>query len=256
MRRRVVVTGIGMIAPLGFSPDEVWENMKQGKSGVGRISLFDASGFPTQIAGEVRNFSLEAFGEEPKKWEFVGRNIEFAVCAAKQAVADSGLDYQNHDPDRVGVYLGAGEGKTDFFNFVGLIHKAFDRETEQIRAGYFMAQGVATLNGYRELEQEPGMSSSHLAEMFNAHGPNMNCLTACAASSQAIGEATEIIRNHDADVMISGGTHSMLHPLGVTGFNRLTALSTRNDDPEGASRPFDKTRDGFVIGEGAGMVVL
>src|SRR5262249_51777367 len=120
----------------------------------------------------------------------------------------------------------------------------------------FTGEGLGRLHPVREAEQEPGTPAGHLASLFAARGPNANCLTACAASSQAIGEATEIIRRGDADVMLSGGTHSMIHPFGVTGFNLLTALSTRNDEPERASRPFDRDRDGFILGEGAGMVIL
>lgn len=256
MRRRVVVTGIGMVAPLGHSADDFWTNLKEGKSGIGPISLFDATSFPTQIAGEVKNFAIEKFGERAADWQYCGRHIQFAVVAGRQAIADSGVKDGRYDPDRTGVYLGAGEGKLDFNNFVNLIARAWDREHNHIDTAQFIREGIEQLNGQREFEQEPGMSASHLAELFDARGPNLNCLTACAASSQAIGEATEIIRRGDADVMISGGTHSMLHPFGVSGFNLLTALSTRNDAPSKASRPFDLNRDGFVIGEGAGMVIL
>lgn len=257
MRRRVVVTGIGMVSPLGHSCEESWENLKAGKSGVDYITLFDASEFPTKIAGEVKNFSIEDFGEKQEDWMYCGRNIEFAIAACKQAIADSGVrDNGSYDPDRTGIYLGAGEGRQDFFNFVNLIAQTFQESERRIDAGAFISQGVHKLHAVREIEQEPGMSAAHIAEMFEAFGPNLNCLTACAASSQAIGEATEIIRRGDADVMISGGTHSMLHPFGVSGFNLLTALSTSNDVPQKASRPFDRNRDGFVIGEGAGMVIL
>lgn len=257
MRRRVVVTGIGMVAPLGHSPEEVWTNMKAGKSGVDRITLFDASEFPTKIAGEVKDFDLEKFGESESRWEYAGRNIKFALAASLQAVRDSGVrDNGGYDPDRTGIYLGAGEGRMDFFNFVNLIARSWNKEERAIDSVQFLSQGLQSLHPMRELEQEPGMSATHIAELFEAYGPNMNCLTACAASSQAIGEATEIIRRGDADVMISGGTHSMLHPFGVSGFNLLTALSTSNDEPTKASRPFDRNRDGFIIGEGAGMVIL
>lgn len=257
MRRRVVVTGIGAVTPLGLDAETFWKNLRAGKSGVGFISLFDASEFPTRIAGEVKDFSLKAFGEDPAAWEDCGRNIWFAVAAAKQAVKDSG--YQSapgHDPERTGVYLGAGEGRQDFFNFVNLLARSWNKEESVVDSARFISEGLHDLNGKREMEQEPGMSAFHLADLFEAYGPNYNCLTACAASSQAIGEATEIIRRGDADVMITGGAHSMLHPFGVTGFNLLTALSTRNDAPDKASRPFDRDRDGFVIGEGAGMLIL
>lgn len=256
-RRRVVVTGIGMVAPLGHSPEAVWTAMKQGQSGVAGITLFDASEFPTKIAGEVKNFDLSKFGLRPEDWTEAGRNIWFALAAAEQAVNDSGIRQNGgYDPDRLGIYLGVGEGRQDFFNFVTLIGRAWNREKHQVDSVRFIRDGLQDLHPIREMEQEPGMAAAHLAEIHDARGPNFNCLTACAASSQAIGEATEIIRRGDADVMISGGAHSMLHPFGVTGFNKLTALSTRNEEPQRASRPFDKTRDGFVIGEGGGMVIL
>lgn len=257
MKRRVVITGIGMVTPLGLDTESVWANLREGKSGVAPITLFDASEFPTKIAAEVKDFTLADFGENDADWQNCGRNIWFAVAAGKQAFADSGLaDFSAYNPLRVGIYLGAGEGKQDFFNFVSLIARAWNREEESIQSSLFVSQGLQTLSGQKELEQEPGMSASHLARLFHAYGPNLNCLTACAASSQAIGEATEIIRRGDADIMISGGAHSMIHPFGLTGFNKLTALSQRNDKPTGASRPFDRDRDGFVLGEGGGMIIL
>ena len=257
MSRRVVVTGIGAVAPLGHSPDEIWKNMLAGKSGVGPITLFDASTFPTKIAGEVPDFDVEKFGLSEDEYQYCGRNIRFSVVAAQQAVDDSGLwQGDGPDPGRVGVYLGAGEGRQDFVNFVGTVHAAYDAESREIDEGRFINASRTRLDGRRELEQQPGRSSSHLAEKFHAYGPNLNCLTACAASSQAIGEAACLIREGDAEVMISGGTHSMIHPFGVSGFNLLTALSTNNEHPTEASRPFDKNRDGFVIGEGSGIVIL
>ncbi len=180
--------------------------------------------------------------------------MKFAVAAAMQAVKDSGVLDTPLDPTQFGVYLGAGEGQQDFAIFMNMIAQA--RSNGELDLEKFTKSGLERLNPQQELEQEPNMPAGHLASLFNAQGPNLNCLTACAASSQAIGEATEIIRRGDADVMLSGGAHSMIHPFGVTGFNLLTALSTRNEDPEHASRPFDKNRDGFVLGEGAGMLVL
>jgi 3-oxoacyl-[acyl-carrier-protein] synthase II len=246
-----------MVTPLGASAAQTWESLKAGRSGIDRISLFDASEFPTKIAGEVKNFSIAHYGEDEAKWQYAGRNIKFAIAAAKEAVADSGVrEHSAYNSMRTGVYLGAGEGGQDFLNFVTLIAKSWEEKDKHSDEGSFVENGLHSLHPLKELEQEPGMSASHLAEMFEAYGPNFNCLTACAASSQAVGEAVEIIRRNDADVMISGGAHSMIHPFGVTGFNRLTALSTSNDDPAKASRPFDRHRDGFVIGEGSGMVVL
>ncbi len=159
------------------------------------------------------------------------------------------------DPREFGVYLGSGEGNQDFLAFASMMAASLDAEGK-LDPVKFTEKGMEILNPIMELEQEPNMPVGHMAALFNAQGPNANCLTACAASSQAIGEATEIIRRGEATVMLSGGTHSMIHPFGVTGFNLLTALSTNNDNPSGASRPFDRLRDGFVLGEGAAMVVL
>ena len=257
MRRRVVVTGIGMVTPLGHNPEETWSALKQSRSGVDYISLFDASEFPTRIAGEVKNFSIAKFGEKESDWQYTGRNIRFSVAAAKTAVEDSGiLRGERVDPERIGVYLGAGEGGQDFFNFVDLVGRSTAEDADHPNDAKFIHDGLTTFHALREMEQEPGMSASHLADLFDCRGPNLNCLTACAASSQAIGEATEIIRRGDADVMISGGAHSMIHPMGVTGFIKLTALSPSNDPPHKASRPFDRDRNGFIIGEGAGVVIL
>ncbi|HMO85336.1 MAG TPA: beta-ketoacyl-[acyl-carrier-protein] synthase family protein [Lacipirellulaceae bacterium] len=256
MRRRVVVTGMGCVTPLGTRPAELWDNMMAAKSGVGRTTLFDASSFPTNIAAEVRNWSIAQEGEDPATWATRSRHTTFAGGAARQAMRDSGvLDAAGLDPQRFGVYLGAGEGQQDFFRFARMM-TAGAAGGGEFCLKTFMEIGLAELDPVAELEQEPNMPAAYLAAMFNAQGPHANCLTACAASSQAIGEATEIIRRGEADVMLSGGAHSMIHPFGVTGFNLLTALSERNDEPERASRPFDLHRDGFVPGEGAAMVVL
>jgi 3-oxoacyl-[acyl-carrier-protein] synthase II len=232
----------------------MWESLQRGQSGVNYITHFDASGFPTKFAAEVKNFRLGDFIDEPERFEFAGRNIRFAIGAAVQAVTDSGLDEKDFDPTRFGIYLGAGEGQQDFFMFMRMIANA--QRNGEFDMDQFTRDGLANMNPLEELEQEPNMPAGHLASLFNAQGPNLNCLTACAASSQAIGEATEIIRQNEADLMLSGGAHSMIHPFGVTGFNLLTALSTFNEDPQRASRPFDRDRDGFVLGEGAGMLVL
>ncbi len=255
MRRRVVVTGVGMINPLGHDVETVWSALQQGKSGVGYTTIFDASRFPTRISAEVKNWDISQAGEDPEIWKWRGRHSKFAAGAALQAINSSGVLPSIADPRRFGVYLGSGEGNQDFYSFAQMIAGSLD-ENGQLDLVKFTELGLDTLNPIVELEQEPNMPVGHLAAMFNAQGPNANCLTACAASSQALGEATEIIRRNEADVMLSGGTHSMIHPFGVTGFNLLTALSTNNEDPTGASRPFDLTRDGFVLGEGAAMLVL
>ncbi|MCX7405783.1 MAG: beta-ketoacyl-[acyl-carrier-protein] synthase II [Planctomycetaceae bacterium] len=253
-RRRVVITGIGCITPLGVRVEQLWKNLMAGASGVGTTTVFDASRFPTKISAEVRDWDLSHEGQDEKAWRFCGRHTRFAVGAAIQAMNDAGLAQGLAEPTRLGVYLGSGEGQQDFDSFTSMMMAAIEGTTLDVAK--FTKLGLETLHPLAEVEQEPNMPAGHLAGMFNAQGPNLNCLTACAASSQAIGEATEIVRRGDADVMLSGGTHSMIHPFGVTGFNLLTALSTRNDEPIRASRPFDRDRDGFVLGEGAAMVVL
>lgn len=243
-----------MINPMGHDVATVWDGLRQSKSGVGRTTLFDASGFPTKISAEVKGWDITDTGESADVWRNRGRHTKFAAGAAKQAMADSGIADFSIDPVRFGIYLGSGEGNQDFLTFTKMMTAAMvDGEYD---AAEFIAEGLKLLNPVKELEQEPNMPAAHLAGMFNAQGPNFNCLTACAASSQAVGEAVEMIRRGDADVMLAGGTHSMIHPFGVTGFNLLTALSTNNAEPTKASRPFDGKRDGFVLGEGAAMVIL
>ena len=255
MRRRVVVTGIGCVTPLGVQIDTVWSRLLAGESGVGYISRFDAGNFPTKISAEIRDWDLSDVGEDPQDWKYQGLHTHFAIGAAKKAMADSGIEHRKIDPTRFGIYTGSGEGQQDFDRFTQMMMAGL-AGGETLDIGRFTRKGLEILHPIGELEQEPNMPASHLASLFGAEGPNVNCLTACAASSQAIGEAVEIIRRGEADVMLSGGTHTMIHPFGVTGFNLLTALSTHNDEPTKASRPFDRNRDGFVLGEGAGMVVL
>jgi 3-oxoacyl-[acyl-carrier-protein] synthase II len=254
MRRRVVVTGMGCVTPIGNTVESMWKSLQEGRSGIDKITHFDASSFPTKFAAEVKGFDLADYVETPERFEYAGHNIRYAIGAATQAVRDAGLDESQYDPARFGVYLGAGEGQQDFFLFMKLIAEA--QKDGKFDVAEFTRRGLEQLNPRFEMEQEPNMPAGHLASLFNAQGPNLNCLTACAASSQAIGEATEIIRLGEADVMLSGGAHSMIHPFGLTGFNLLTALSTHNEEPQRASRPFDKNRDGFVLGEGSGMLIL
>ena len=255
MRRRVVITGMGMVTPLGTDLETVWKRLLAGESGVGYTTLFDASNFPTRISAEVRNWDVSDVGENPDDWKHQGRHTRFAIGAAKKAVANSGIQDVSLDPTRFGIYTGSGEGQQDFDRFTQMMVAGL-AGGNTLDIAQFTRKGLELLHPIVELEQEPNMPAGHLASLFNAQGPNINCLTACAASSQAIGEAVEIIRRGEADVMLAGGTHTMIHPFGVTGFNLLTALSTRNDEPTRASRPFDRNRDGFVLGEGAGMVVL
>lgn len=254
MRRRVVITGIGSVNPVGHDVETLWSGLKEGRSGVGHTTIFDASSFPTQISAEVKDWDVSAFGGAPDVWKDRGRHTCFAAGAGHQAMQSSGVLDAGVAPERFGVYLGSGEGSQDFFSFADMMTAALENDTFDLER--FIQCGLEILNPAVEWEQDPNMPAAYMAGMFGAHGPNVNCLTACAASSQAVGEATEIIRRGEADVMLSGGTHSMIHPLGVTGFNLLTALSTRNDEPHRASRPFDRLRDGFVLGEGAGMLVL
>jgi 3-oxoacyl-[acyl-carrier-protein] synthase II len=251
----VVITGIGCVTPLGLGVEPLWKNLMVGASGVGLTTVFDASRFPTKISAEVRNWDISDEGQDASRWRFCGRHTKFAAGAALQAMKDAGLPHGlPADPTRLGVYLGSGEGQQDFDSFTRMMNAAITGDVLDVAK--FTKEGLETLHPLAEVEQEPNMPAGHLAGLFDAQGPNLNCLTACAASSQAIGEAAEIVRRGEADVMLSGGTHSMIHPFGVTGFNLLTALSTRNDEPARASRPFDNERDGFVLGEGAAMVVL
>jgi 3-oxoacyl-[acyl-carrier-protein] synthase II len=245
-----------MVTPIGSDMESTWSALLSGKSGVGPITLFDARTFPTRIAAEVGNFHLEDYIDHTERWVDHSRNSKFALAAASMAIKDSGLLEAKPEVNRrrFGVYLGSGEGQQDFPRFVNLVHRT--TRDGHVDTSEFTRLGAKELHVTREAEQEPGTPSGHLASVFGAHGLNANCLTACAASSQAVGEAFELIRRGNADVILSGGTHSMIHPFGVTGFIRLTALSKRNDEPQRASRPFDRERDGFILGEGAGMLVL
>jgi 3-oxoacyl-[acyl-carrier-protein] synthase II len=257
MRRRVVITGMGALTPLGHSVAELYRNQLEGRSGVRPIKLFNAQRFPTKIAAEVKEFDLARFVRAPERWKDSGSNSQFAAAAAQQAMADSGLlETDKVNRDRFGVYLGSGEGIQDFHNLVSLIAANYQADVRRVKAEGFCRGAMQRFHPGREAEQELHTTPGHLAAYFDLRGPNYNCLTACAASSQAIGEAAELIRHGDADLMLSGGSHSMIHPLGVTGFNLLTALSTHNDEPEKASRPFELRRDGFVLGEGSGMLML
>lgn len=258
MVKRVVVTGIGLVTPLGHDVETIWKRLLNGESGIGRITLFDCSTFATQIAGEVKDWDVDEIGENLDDWKNQDRHVKFAVGAGYKAMKDAGLLGEGAnaiDPERFGVYTGAGEGEQNFDDFAAMMLAGLDEEGN-LDEGKFVQKGIEILHPVRELEQEPNMAAAHLAAMFNAKGPNVNCLTACAASAQAVGEAAEIIRRGEADVMIAGGANSMINPFGVTGFNLLTALSTDNDEPEKASKPFDKRRNGFIIGEGAGMLIL
>jgi 3-oxoacyl-[acyl-carrier-protein] synthase II len=261
MERRVVITGMGWVTPLGLDIESVWKRMLAGESGVGPTTLFDASTFPTSFSAQVKDYDLADFlGADAARHDGASRNSRFALAAAARAWRAAGLDdHALLDRTRVGVYLGGGEGPLDFFPFAEAALAGCRNEHGEVSpldTVRWAETALRVLNQTNELEQDPNLAGGHLAVQFGAEGPNINTLTACAASTQAMGEAMRIIQYGDADVMISGGTHSMIHPLGVTGFSRLTALSTRNDTCLTASRPFDRTRDGFVLGEGSGMLIL
>jgi 3-oxoacyl-[acyl-carrier-protein] synthase II len=255
--RRVVITGMGIVSPLGHSVAEFFTAVANGKSGIGPITAFDARTFPTTIAGEVKNFNLANFVRDTTLWTDAKQNSRFAAAASQQALTDSGvLDDARIDRTRFGVYLGTGEGVQDFNALIGTVTASYDSKTGKTDDGAYCREGLQRFHTGREYEQELHTSPAHLAAYFGLEGPNFNSLTACAGGTQAVGEACELIRGGDADLMLTGGSHSMVHPIGITGFNLLTALSKFRGPPEKASRPFDLTRDGFVIGEGAGVVVL
>lgn len=258
MRRRVVVTGMGCITPLGQNVETLWQNLLAGRSGIAATTIFDASTFPTAFSAEVKGFdAAEHLGSHYEEHKDASRQVGFVLAAALQAWRQAGLDGDDGlDRSEVGIYMGAGEGPLDFDNFAAAAVRGWDYQADALDTVKWAEVAYEVLSATTECEQEPNMAVGHLAELFDARGPGFSTLTACAASTQAIGEATMQICRGDASVMISGGCHSMLHTLGITGFGRLTALSTRNDDCQGACRPFDRTRDGFVVGEGAGVLIL
>jgi 3-oxoacyl-[acyl-carrier-protein] synthase II len=253
---RVVITGMGWITPLGHDLETVWSRLMAGASGVRPIDRFDASTFPSTFAAQVGDYDYRQYLRDPSLHEHAGKHSQFALGAARQAWDHAGLGNGGVDPRRIGIYLGAGEGVLDFDSYARTDIESWDDEQKALDMARWAEAARAHLDRWREIEQEPNMPAAHIAREFGIRGPVYNCLTACAASTQAVGEASSMLRRGDADVMISGGTHTMIHVLGVTGFNRLTALSTRNDDMQRASRPFSRNRDGFVMGEGSGIVIL
>ena len=245
---RVVITGMGWITPMGHSIESTWKRLLAGESGIAPTTLFDAATFPTTISAEVKNFKLAEHIEDTGPHAAGGRNTQFALAACAQAWKHAGLDASKLDLDQVGIYLGSGEGSLDFDAFTTTNLAAWQAATASIDWLKWAELAQEMMNVSRELEQEPNMPLSHLALLTGARGPAMNCLTACAASTQAIGEATAILRRGDAQVMIGGGAHSMIHPFGVTGFNRLTALSTANAEPrERAGRSTPIAADSFSV---------
>src|ERR1051325_206651 len=225
MKRRVVITGMGAVTPLGYSVKEFFENQIAGRSGVDYIKRFNASAFPTKFAAELKNFDLANFVKDPHRWRKAGPNAQFAAAATQRALEDAGLiDNERVDRTRLGVYVGSGEGCQDFAHMTALISRSFNTTTNGVEADQFARLGVECFDAETEFEQEMHTTPAHLAAHFALDGPNYNCLTACAASSQALGEAMTMIRHGEADMMVSGGSHSMIHPFGVTGFNLVTAL--------------------------------
>lgn len=254
MSVRVVVTGAGCVTPLGSDVEAFWRNLKEGRSGIGPIRVFDASRFPIRIAAEVRDWSLAQVGEDPARWKSHPRQTQFAVGAAIEAVRSADLPLDRLDPLRFGVYLGCGETFPDLEELAASIAAATPEGKFDARK--FMAHALSTIDPQRAAHCEPDVAVQCLASRFNAQGPNMNCIAACVSSTQAIGEAAEVIRRGEADVMLAGGAHSLIHPLGIAGLHRLSVLTESNERAEKAMRPFDAQRDGFVVGEGGAIVVL
>ena len=240
MKRRVVVTGIGLVTPLGIGVEKTWQSLCGGKSGIGRITRFDPSELPSQIAAEVKDFDPADFIEK-KEIKKMDRFIQFGVAAAKMAVEDARLEITEAIADRAGVYVGAGIGGLPAI------------ESNHIK---FLEGGIKKLTPFFIPMVIINLVSGHIAIMVGAKGPNSAVVTACATGTHAIGDAFKIIQRGDADIMIAGGTESTISPLAVGGFCAMRALSVRNDEPEKASRPFDAMRDGFVMGEGAGVLIL
>jgi 3-oxoacyl-[acyl-carrier-protein] synthase II len=244
---------MGCVTPLGADVAEVWRRLVEGHSGIGPITLFDADRFPVRIAAEVRNWDMSDVGEAPAQWRAHPRQTHFAVAAAIKAVRSAGLADAAIDPRRFGVYLGCGETFQDFRQFAQWTCAAdngrFDR-------GRFLEEALRASASGERFEYEPAVAAGLLAGMFNAQGPNANCTAACVSSSQAIGEAAAVVRRGEADLMLCGGAHSMIHPLGVAAFQLLSVLSDSNELGPKAMRPFDRNRNGFVIGEGGAILVL
>lgn len=238
--RRVVVTGLGLISPLGIGVEKSWSGLLQGRSGVRRITQFDASSFATKIAGEVDGFNPEDY-IEPKEVKKMDRFIHFGVAASTMAMEDSGLKIDEQNAARVGVYVGSGMGGLPAIEHY---HKVLLEKGPRRITPFFIPMLIINL------------AAGQISIKFGAKGPNSAPATACATGSHAIGDAFKVIQRGDADAMIAGGTESCITSMGIGGFNAMKALSTRNDEPEKASRPFDRDRDGFIMGEGSGILII
>jgi len=238
--RRVVVTGLGLICGVGNTTGDVWKALLAGKSGVARITQFDAGNFACQIAAEVKNFDPLKFIEK-KELKKMGRFIHLAIAASDEAMQMSGLKITSENDERVGVHIGSGIGG---FDIIEREHTALMEGGPRKISPFFIPAAIVNL------------AAGHVSMRYGAKGPNEATATACTTSAHSIGDSFRIIQHNDADVMIAGGSEAAITPMGVGGFAAMRALSTRNDDPEKASRPWDKDRDGFVIGEGAGILIL
>ena len=239
--RRVVITGLGVVSPVGNSVNDFWNNLVAGKCGVEKITGWDATPFDTQIAAQVKNFDpLPAF-PSPKEIRRTDRYSQFGVHAAWQALKDSGLDLNKTNPDTVGAFIGSGIG-------------GLQTTSEQLKV--LFERGPGRLSPFMIPMLISNMASGLVSMYFNLRGPNFATCSACATANHAIGEAWRTIKMGDANVMFAGGAEATIVPIGIGGFCAMRAMSTRNDDPQRASRPFDKDRDGFVMGEGSGVVVL
>src|ERR1700761_8718259 len=238
--RRVVVTGAGLVSPVGVGTELTWKALLGGASGIGPITLFDAAGFSCRIAGEVKDFNPETYIER-KEIKKMGRFIQFALAASEFAVAQAGLAMESEDAGRVGVYVGSGIGA---FEVIEREHSKLLSAGPNRVSPFFITATIANL------------AAGQISIRYGATGPNLTTATACTTGAHAVGESFRVIERGDADVMIAGGSEAAVTPLSVAGFASMRALSTRNDDPATASRPWDAGRDGFVVGEGAGVVIL
>jgi 3-oxoacyl-[acyl-carrier-protein] synthase II len=240
LSRRVVVTGVGLVSPVGIGTEQSWQALLEGRSGVSQISLFDASAFPCRIAGEIRGFQPEQYLEK-KEIKKTGRFIQFAVAAADFALQSARLKIDAAAADRTGVYIGSGIGGFE----------VIEREFEVL-----LAHGPRRISPFFIPATVVNLAAGYVSIRVGAKGPNSATATACASGAHAIGDSFKIIQRGDADVMICGGAEAPVCRMGIGGFAAMRAVSTRNDEPERASRPWDKTRDGFVVGEGAGILIL
>lgn len=240
MKRRVVVTGIGLVTPLGNDVKSTWDSLVNGRTGIGPITRFDASAFASQVAAEVKNFEPDRYFE-PKQAKNLDHFVQYAIAAAEEAFTNSGLSIAEEEQDRFGVITGCGMGGLPTIE-----------QTHQV----CLEKGPRRITPFLIPRIIPNMPSGHISMRFHAKGPNLALSTACSAGTHAVGEAFRSIAYGDCDMVITGGTESVICPLAVGGFGSMKALSTRNNEPGRASRPFDRDRDGFVIAEGSGMIVL